>query len=47
MLQYGRVERLYIDQPTRQVFIKFTDQVSALRVCILHYIPSPFAKCNC
>ncbi|KAH0600042.1 hypothetical protein MHUMG1_02833 [Metarhizium humberi] len=29
--KYGRVERLYIDQPTRQVFIKFTDQVSALR----------------
>ena len=32
-LQYGRVERLYIDQENRQVFIKFTDQVSALRVC--------------
>lgn len=29
--KYGRVERLYIDQPNRQVFIKFTDQVSALR----------------
>ncbi|KAG8427783.1 hypothetical protein J3459_006351 [Metarhizium acridum] len=29
--KYGRVERLYIDQPTRRVFIKFTDQVSALR----------------
>lgn len=31
--KYGRVERLYIDVGTRQVFIKFTDQVSALRVC--------------
>jgi splicing factor 45 len=30
--QYGRVERLYIDQTNRQVFIKFTNQVSALRV---------------
>ncbi|KAK5992383.1 Splicing factor 45 [Cladobotryum mycophilum] len=29
--KYGRVERLYIDQESRQVFIKFTDQVSALR----------------
>ncbi|KAL6815614.1 hypothetical protein GGI42DRAFT_311954 [Trichoderma sp. SZMC 28013] len=29
--KYGRVERLYIDVDTRQVFIKFTDQVSALR----------------
>ncbi|KAL7901707.1 hypothetical protein HDV64DRAFT_241779 [Trichoderma sp. TUCIM 5745] len=29
--KYGRVERLYIDVETRQVFIKFTDQVSALR----------------
>jgi splicing factor 45 len=29
--KYGRVERLYIDIPTRQVFIKFTDQISALR----------------
>ncbi|KAG5993990.1 hypothetical protein E4U54_003220, partial [Claviceps lovelessii] len=29
--KYGRVERLYIDQPSRQVFIKFTTQVSALR----------------
>ncbi|TWU72475.1 hypothetical protein ED733_000057 [Metarhizium rileyi] len=29
--KYGRVERLYIDQTTRQVFIKFTNQVSALR----------------
>lgn len=30
--KYGRVERLYIDPETRRVFIKFTDQVSALRV---------------
>ncbi|KAI9900437.1 hypothetical protein N3K66_004699 [Trichothecium roseum] len=29
--KYGRVERIYIDQENRQVFIKFTDQVSALR----------------
>lgn len=26
------MERIYIDQENRQVFIKFTDQVSALRV---------------
>ncbi|KAI8725295.1 hypothetical protein NCS52_00100300 [Fusarium sp. LHS14.1] len=29
--KYGRVERLYIDQGSRKVFIKFTNQVSALR----------------
>ncbi|KAF9880759.1 G-patch domain-containing protein [Colletotrichum karsti] len=29
--KYGRVERLYIDVGNRQVFIRFTDQVSALR----------------
>lgn len=29
--KYGRVERLYIDIDGRRVFIKFTDQVSALR----------------
>ncbi|KAF6844061.1 g-patch DNA repair protein [Colletotrichum musicola] len=29
--KYGRVERLYIDVKNRQVFIRFTDQVSALR----------------
>ncbi|KAK2934426.1 G-patch domain [Fusarium oxysporum f. sp. vasinfectum] len=29
--KYGRVERLYIDQESRRVFIKFTNQVSALR----------------
>jgi splicing factor 45 len=31
--KYGRVERLHIDIDGRRVFIKFTDQVSALRVC--------------
>lgn len=30
--KYGRVERLFIDVQGRRVFIKFTDQVSALRV---------------
>lgn len=30
--KYGRVERLYIDIEGRRVYIKFTDQVSALRV---------------
>ncbi|KAI0426588.1 hypothetical protein F5Y09DRAFT_318516 [Xylaria sp. FL1042] len=29
--KYGRVERLYIDIEGRRVYIKFTDQVSALR----------------
>ncbi|KAK5660100.1 hypothetical protein OQA88_13569 [Cercophora sp. LCS_1] len=29
--KYGRVERLYIEREMRLVFIKFTDQVSALR----------------
>ncbi|KAK7431699.1 hypothetical protein QQZ08_001636 [Neonectria magnoliae] len=29
--KYGRVERLYIEPESRQVFIKFTNQVSALR----------------
>ncbi|KAM0333356.1 hypothetical protein ACHAQA_002017 [Verticillium albo-atrum] len=29
--KYGRVERLYFDVENRQVFIKFTDQVSGLR----------------
>ncbi|KKA26954.1 hypothetical protein TD95_001052 [Thielaviopsis punctulata] len=29
--KYGRVDRVYIHQPSRQVFIKFTDQISALR----------------
>lgn len=33
--RYGRVERLFIDITDRQVFIKFTDQVSALRVSFL------------
>ncbi|KAG8427784.1 hypothetical protein J3459_006351 [Metarhizium acridum] len=45
--KYGRVERLYIDQPTRRVFIKFTDQVSALRVCILPNIPRPVTERAC
>lgn len=36
--KYGRVERLYIDQTNRQVFIKFTNQVSALRVSLFHAI---------
>lgn len=38
--QYGRVERVYIDRSIHEktpVFIKFTSQLSALRVCI--YIP--------
>jgi len=30
--KYGRVERLFIEPLNRLVFIKFTDQVSALRV---------------
>lgn len=30
--KYGRVERLHIDIQGRRVYIKFTDQVSALRV---------------
>ncbi|KAL5630351.1 hypothetical protein BROUX41_000223 [Berkeleyomyces rouxiae] len=29
--KYGRVDRLYIDQASRRVFIKFTNQISALR----------------
>lgn len=36
--KYGRVERLYIDIEGRRVYIKFTDQVSALRVS--HLSPS-------
>jgi splicing factor 45 len=39
--KYGRVERLYIDIEGRRVFIKFTDQVSALRVCYAIF-PHPF-----
>lgn len=38
--KYGRVERLYIDQDNRQVFIKFTDGVSALRVGPLSLLSS-------
>ncbi|KAJ3479616.1 hypothetical protein NLG97_g8277 [Lecanicillium saksenae] len=29
--KYGRVERVYIDTATQRVFIKFTDQISALK----------------
>lgn len=36
--KYGRVERVFVDVGTRQVFIKFTDQVSALRVS--YFFPS-------
>ncbi|KAI0973847.1 hypothetical protein F4678DRAFT_387375 [Xylaria arbuscula] len=36
--KYGRVERLYIDIEGRRVFIKFTDQVSALRVRTSHLL---------
>ncbi|EXM01672.1 hypothetical protein NOF04DRAFT_3051 [Fusarium oxysporum II5] len=39
--KYGRVERLYIDQESRRVFIKFTNQVSALRVNILFPLSQP------
>lgn len=39
--KYGRVERLYIDVENRQVFIRFTDQVSALRVS---HLPSHLAR---
>ena len=39
LVQYGRVERLYIDIPSRRVFIKFTDQVSALRVSLPTLLP--------
>lgn len=39
--QYGRVERLYIDQENRQVFIKFTAQISALRVSALQLVIKP------
>jgi len=40
--KYGRVERLYIDILGRQVFIKFTDQVSALRVSCIDFSISQF-----
>jgi len=39
--QYGRVERLYIDVAGRQVFIKFTDGVSALRVSRPGFLAPP------
>ena len=35
LMQYGRVERVYIDRSSREhppVFIHFTSQLSALRV---------------
>lgn len=37
-LQYGRVERVYIDRQSApaKVFVKFTNQLSALRVCKYH-----------
>ena len=35
--RYGRVERLKIDVEGRRVYIKFTDQVSALRVSSLFF----------
>ncbi|KAL2203945.1 hypothetical protein CC79DRAFT_1359934 [Sarocladium strictum] len=34
--KYGRVDRIYIDQERKLVFIKFTDQISALRVSPPH-----------
>lgn len=40
--KYGRVERLYIDIEGRRVYIKFTDQVSALRVRQLSSFPFLF-----
>ena len=43
--QYGRVERLYIERSSRQVFIKFTNQVSALRVSYLSF--SSCTTCIC
>lgn len=43
--QYGRVERLYIDQDARQVFIKFTDQVSALRVSVSSHSGAAVRTC--
>jgi len=39
MIQYGRVERVYIDRnghPPANVFVKFTSQLSALRVSSRH-----------
>ncbi|KAI8633708.1 hypothetical protein F5Y19DRAFT_250409 [Xylariaceae sp. FL1651] len=42
--KYGRVERLHIDVEGRQVFIKFTDQVSALRVRVCPSSSIPFCS---
>lgn len=36
--KYGRIERISIDPVARRVFIKFTDQVSALRVSLLSFL---------
>ena len=39
LLQYGRVERVFIDRSDRSrapVFVKFTSQLSALRVCNMY-----------
>jgi hypothetical protein len=39
LTQYGRVERVYIDRQSApaKVFVKFTNQLSALRVSLLYY----------
>lgn len=42
--QYGRVERLYIEEKSRKVFIKFTNQVSALRVSFLLHSLCDFTR---
>lgn len=42
--QYGRVERLYIEEKSRKVFIKFTNQVSALRVSFLLHSPCDYTR---
>lgn len=51
--QYGRVERVYIDRHgvAPKVFVKFTNQLSALRVStpvmILRPNANPIAGCKC
>ena len=46
--KYGRVERVFIDRgddaATAPVFVKFTSQLSALRVC---FVPPPFTLPYC
>ena len=45
--KYGRVERVFIDRQTpgpAQVFVKFTSQLSALRVCALVLSHEAFVK---